>query len=104
LIRRGFGERFGEGWKKEIEEVGSGRLGWAGRVVRGAMKDRLEGEVWNMEAARGNKRGWRVVMGGGKREVKEEWEKNKRKWIIEGVVGVSDANMMGGRVGVGGVV
>ena len=104
LIRRGMGERFGGEWKKEMEEVGSWRLGWAGRVVRGALKDRLEGEIWDMEVERGNKMKWKVVIGKGKVEVKEEWERKRKEWMLEGVVGISDASMMGERVGVGGVI
>jgi len=53
LFRRGMGERFGIGWKEEMEETGVWRMGWEGRVVRGAMKNRLEGEVWDVEVERG---------------------------------------------------
>jgi len=104
LIRRGMGERFGGEWKKEMEEVGSWRLGWAGRVVRGALKDRLEEEVWDVEVERGNKMRWTVVIEKGKKEVKEEWERNRKEWMLEGIVGVSDANIIEGRVGVEGVI
>ena len=45
LIRREFGERFREGWKEEMEEMGVWRGGWEGRIIRGVMKNRLEGEV-----------------------------------------------------------
>ena len=72
LIRRGFGERFGEEWKKEMEEVGGWRLGWEGRVIRGAMRDRLEGEEWDMEVERGGLMKWKIVIGKGKKKAKHQ--------------------------------
>jgi len=73
-------------------------------VVRGAMKNRLEGEVWDVEVERERSLGWRVIVGKGKREVKEEWERNRGVWIKDGFLEVSDASMMGSRVGIGGVL
>ena len=104
LIRRGFWERWGEGWKEEAEEVGCWRMGWQGRVVRGAMRNRYSGEKWDCEVERGGGLDWRVVIGKGKKEVKEEWERNKKKWMEEGLVGLSDASGMRGRIGIGGEI
>lgn len=36
MVRRGFGDRLEEGRKKEIEKVECWRLGWKGRIIRGA--------------------------------------------------------------------
>ena len=44
LLRRGFGDANGKEWRKEAEEVCSWRMGWRGRIMRGALKNRLEGE------------------------------------------------------------
>jgi len=104
LFRRGMGERFGVGWKEEMEETGVWKMEWEGRVVRGAMKNRLEGEVWDVEVERGGSLGWRVVVGRGKREVKEEWERCRGEWMKEGFLGVSDASMMSNRVEIGGIL
>lgn len=104
LVRRGFGERFGREWREEMEEVGVWRGGWEGRIIRGAMRDRLQGEVWDMEGERGGCLKWRIVVGKGKKEEKEIRERGRKEWMREGVVGVSDASREAGRVGVGGVL
>ena len=72
LVRRSRSERFGEEWRREMEEVGSWRLGWQGRMIRATLKNRLEGEVWDMEVERGGNMEWKVVIRKGKKEVKEE--------------------------------
>ena len=36
--------------------------------------------------------------------MKEEWERCRGEWMKEGFLGVSDASMMGGRIGVGGLL
>jgi len=101
LVRRGEGERFGGEWRKEMEEIGSWRLGWQGMIIRGEMKYRLEGEKWDFETERGGKMNWKVVIGKGKKEVKDEWERERGRRIRNGLVGVSDESKMEGRVGVG---
>jgi len=68
------------------------------------MKNRLEGEVWDVEVERGGNLNWRVIVGRGKREVKEEWERCRGWWMKEGFLGVSDASMMSSRVGIGAVL
>jgi len=60
LVRKGEEERFRGEWKKEMEEVGSWKLGWRGRVIRGALRYRLEGEKWDFETERGGKMTWRA--------------------------------------------
>ena len=104
LMRKGQGERFGGEWRKEKEEIGSWRLGWQGRILRGALKNSLEGEKWDFETERGGKMEWKVVIGKGKKEVKREWEKERKRRMGEGLVGVSDASRMEGRIGVGGML
>ena len=102
LVRRSRNERFGEEWRREMEEVGCWRLGWQGRMIRATLKNRLEGEIWDMEVERGGSMSWKVVIGKGKKEVKEEWEKMRSGFMKEGIVGVSDTSKMAGRVGIGG--
>ena len=45
---------------------------------------------------------WKVVIGAGKEEVKREWERNRRRYMEECLVGISDASKMENRVGIGG--
>ena len=87
-----------------MEEVGSWRLGWTGRVIRAVLKDRLEGEKWDVEVWRGGVMKWEVKIGRNKNEGKKEWEKRRNRYMEEGLVGVSDASKMMGRVGVGGML
>ena len=61
-------------------------------------------EVWDVEVERGGNLDWRVIIGKGKREVKEEWERCRGGWMKEEFLGVSDASMMSSRVGIGGVL
>ena len=89
LVRRGFGDRFGEGWKEEMEEVGSWKLGWEGRVIRGALKNKLGGEVWDFGAERGGNMEWKVIIRGDRKRAKEEWERGVEEWKKEGMVGAS---------------
>lgn len=35
LIRRGFGDGFGNEWREEMERVGVWKMGWQGRIIRG---------------------------------------------------------------------
>ena len=44
------------------------------------------------------------MIGKGKAEVKKEWERSRDGVMKAGLLGVSDACIMGGRVGVGGVL
>ena len=104
LVRRGMGDRFGEGWKEEMEEVGSWRLGWEGRVIRGALRNRYEGEKWDFETERGGNLGWKVIIRKDRKEAKEEWEREVKKWKEEGMVGASDASMKGNRIEIGGML
>ena len=102
LIRKSKSECFGKGWREEMKEVGSWRLGFKGRLIRATLKNRLEGEKWDMEVWRGGNMKWRVVIGEGKKEVKREWEKNRKRYMGEGLVGISDASKMENRVGIEG--
>ena len=70
-------------------------------MIRGALKNRLEGEGWDMEVERGGRMEWEVVIGGNKKEEKEKWEKGIKKWMEKAVVGISDASRINGRVGIG---
>ena len=45
-----------------------------------------------MEVERRGRMGWRKVKGTGKKEVKEGWEKNKKKWIREEIVRISNTS------------
>ena len=104
LVRRSNSELFGEEWRREMEEVGSWKMGWNGRIIRAALKNRLEGEKWDMEVARGGNMGWSVRIGKDKGDMKKDWERNRKRYMEEGLVGVSDASKMGGRVGIGGML
>lgn len=86
-----------------MEEIGSWRGGWNGRVRRAVMKDRLEGEKWDMEE-RGGVMDWRVKMGGGKVKAKREWEGERKRYMEEGLVEVRDASKMVGKIGIGGML
>lgn len=44
LIRRRMEGVFEKEWMEEMIEVGSWRMGWRGRMIRGALKNRYEGE------------------------------------------------------------
>lgn len=85
-----------------MKEVGSWRLGWEGRIIRGMLRNRLEGEKWDFGAKRGGNLDWRVVIGGNRREAKMEWEREVKNWKLEGMVEVSDASCMNKRIGIGG--
>ena len=104
LIRKSRSECFGEEWRKEVEEVGSWRLGFKGRLIRATLKNRLEGEKWDMEVWRGGNMGWKVFIGEGKDKIKGEWERNRGRYMEEGLVGISDASKMENRVGIGGML
>lgn len=73
-------------------------------MIRGVMRNRMEGGKWDCEAERGGNMNWRVVIGKGKKEVKEEWERERKEYMKQGVVGVRDASKMAGRIGIGGMI
>lgn len=75
LVRRGMGERFGGGWREEMEEVGVWKMGWERRVIRGALRNRLEEEKWDMEVERGGRMGWEVRIEKNRKRAKEYWER-----------------------------
>lgn len=74
VVRRGFGDRFGDSWKEEMEEVGSWRLGWEERVIREALRNKYERESWDFGIERGGNMGWKVVIRRWRKEAKREWE------------------------------
>lgn len=45
---------------------------------------------------------WKMIIGKEKGKVKEEWERNRKRYMEEGIVGISDASKMENRVGIGG--
>ena len=104
LVRRGFRERFGEERKKEIEEIGSWKLGWEGRIIRRVLRNRLEGEKWDFGTERGGNLNWTMVIKGNRKKGKEKWKREVRKWKLEGMVGVSDASSMNKRIEIRGKV
>ena len=48
-------------------------------MIRGALKNRLEGEVWDMEVERERVMKWKVIIGKGKEEEKRKWEEGKKR-------------------------
>ena len=72
MIRKGLGSVMGKDWGREVEKVRSWRLGWSGRIIRGALKNRLEGEKWDVEVEKGGRMRWKVVIGKVKEEEKEK--------------------------------
>ena len=77
-------------------------MGLNGRIVRAVLKNRLDGEKWDMEIMRGGSMKWNVKIGKDKSNMKREWELNRKRYMEEGVVGISDASKMGERVGIEG--
>jgi len=104
MKRRGFLDGWGEGWGEEALVVGSWKLNWQGRMLRGLRRHKLFGERWEVEAERSGKLNWEVRMGGKKEDKKRIWEEGRvernRSWLV----GLSDASDRGGRMGIGGVL
>ncbi|PUU74722.1 hypothetical protein B9Z19DRAFT_1132704 [Tuber borchii] len=104
LIRRGFGERFGEGWKKEAMDVGVWLMGWEGRVLRGFKKHKLNGERYEVLAERGGNMYWKIFIKGSKEEAKEEWMKKLKGREKDYLIEISDASERSGRMCLGGII
>ncbi|PUU83437.1 hypothetical protein B9Z19DRAFT_1142669 [Tuber borchii] len=85
LVRRGFGERFGEGWKAEAMENGVWICGWEGRILRGLKKHFLNGERYEVQAERSGNIEWKVVIKKDKEEARLRWERKGRKEVKDGV-------------------
>jgi len=104
MKRRGFLDGWGEGWGDEALVVGSWKLNWQGRVLRGLKRHKLFGERWEVEAERSGRLDWEIRMGGKKEDKKRIWDEGREERNREWLVGLSDASDRGGRMGIGGVL
>ena len=102
LLRRGKGEDFGEGWRRRERDGGVYEGSWVGRMMRAVRRDKLEGEVWEVEKEREGRVEWKGVIEGDKKVARKKWEEGRKEREREFVVGVSDASRDESSVGVGG--
>jgi len=75
--------------------------GWVGRMMRGVRKHKLEGERGEVEKERTGLVGWKIMVKGNKRGMREEWEDGREERERDWVLGVNDASGEGRGIGIG---
>ena len=102
LLRRGKGRVYGKSWKEKEERYGVYEGGWVGRMMRGIKKNKLEGEVWEVEKERMGVVGWKIKIEGSKKGAREKWEWGRKEREEECLLGMSEASGEGESIGIGG--